>query len=195
MHVFTTEYSPSLLGSDPNKMASSDARFKPALRKEHDMSQNKRGRPAAIDHNKTETIVGMLSLGCTRANAARYVGCTPETLRKTAKRDPKFAERMRQAEMNLEMKHMNNLVNASGRSWRASAWVLERLNPRRFGRRRADAYSPDQIKGLIELVAGLLVDEVADSSDRKKICDRLERIAQKLDSVPEARRMIRSRVL
>ncbi len=159
------------------------------------MSQNKRGRPAALDNSKMDVIVGMLSLGCTRANAARYVGCAPETLRKTAYRDPKFAERMRQAEMNLEMKHMNNLTNASGRSWRASAWVLERLNPRRFGRRRADSFSPEQIKGLVEFLASLLVDEVAESADRKKICDRLERIVEKLDSVPEARRMIRSRML
>ena len=159
------------------------------------MSQNKRGRPEALDNTKREVIVGMLSLGCTRANVARYVGCSPETLRKTAYRDPKFAERMRQAEMNLEIKHLNNLTNASSKSWRASAWALERLNPRRFGRRRADSFSPEQIKGLIELVASLLVDEITESSDRKKISDRLERIVQRLDSVPDARRMIRTRVL
>ncbi len=163
------------------------ADYSPFLLEDEKMSQRKRGRPAALDNAKQDVIVGMLSLGCTRAAAARYLGCAPETVRKTAKRDDHFAERMRQAEMNLEMKHMSNLVNASGRSWRASAWALERLNPKRFGRRRPDAFSPDQIKGLIDYLGKLLGDEVPETPTRDRICDRLEQVVQRLDSITDDR--------
>ena len=48
-------------------------------------------------------ICGLLTLGSTRVLAARYVGCHPNTLRNTARRNPEFAEADAQGFVKVEM--------------------------------------------------------------------------------------------
>ena len=70
------------------------------------------GRPPVLDAAKKREIVAILSVGCSRVTAARYVGCHPDTIRKTALRDEKFAIQLRQAETTHEILHVKN-INAA----------------------------------------------------------------------------------
>ena len=89
--------------------------------------QPRRGRPPALDATKREVVAALLTAGWTRARAARYVGVSPQTVLNTAARDPEFAARLARAEARCRIEHFQNIAAASGRSWRASAWALERL--------------------------------------------------------------------
>src|SRR5438132_8482293 len=95
------------------------------------------GRPPVLDAAKKREIVAILSVGCSRVTAARYVGCHPDTIRKTALRDEKFAIQLRQAETTHEILHVKNINAAAkeGRYWRGAAWALERGYPQRYGLR------------------------------------------------------------
>ena len=56
------------------------------------------GRRPVLDDAKQREI-WPLSVGCSRADAARYVGCAVSTILNTARRQAEFAERLRHAEM------------------------------------------------------------------------------------------------
>ncbi len=90
------------------------------------------GRPPALDVTKREVGVALVSVGCTRTQAAKYLEVSPQTVLNTARRDPEFARRLNRAEADLQRKHLRNVRSACGRSWRASVWALQQLAPERF---------------------------------------------------------------
>lgn len=96
-------------------------------------AKRRRGRPPSLDATKREVVVALLTAGWTRTRAARYVGVSPQTLINTAARDPAFATRLSNAEAVARVEHYCNIAAASGRSWRASAWALERLSASDLG--------------------------------------------------------------
>ena len=52
-----------------------------------------RGRPPVLDEAKKREILAILTVGCSRRTAARYVGCTASTIQNTAERDAHFARK------------------------------------------------------------------------------------------------------
>ncbi len=127
-------------------------------------------------------MVAILSVGCSRATAAQYVGCHPTTITRTATRDPEFDQQLRQAESMLEIKHLRNIDAAAKdtRYWRAAAWALERKYPDRWGQRRAHALSPEQIGQALEQFAQLVIEEVTEDETRNRILKRLDELAAAL---------------
>ena len=83
----------------------------------------------------------ILSTGCDRLAAAKYVGCSPADLRRAMRNVPQFAADVRRNEAAIEMTHMRNVRNAArdDKHWRASVWWLERRAPERYGRRATPA--------------------------------------------------------
>jgi hypothetical protein len=53
----------------------------------------KRGRPTLLGEARRREICALVSTGIRRISAARYVGCSRSTLRRTCDRDPQFAEK------------------------------------------------------------------------------------------------------
>ena len=53
-----------------------------------DSPEPQQGRPAVLDPTKRQRIAALLAVGCSRRVAARYVGCSPSTITRTAARDP-----------------------------------------------------------------------------------------------------------
>ena len=101
----------------------------------------------------------IISVGCDRDTAAKYVGCTVEQLSDHAIREPRFAEDLRRAEAGCEVAHMRNIQQASkeDRHWRASVWWLERRLPERYGKREADTIGPrGAAKSTVATLAGVL---------------------------------------
>ncbi len=78
----------------------------------------------SLDEGKRREVIAILSVGCSRATAAQYVGCHGTTITRTATRDAEFARQVRQAESLLEIKHLKNIDAAAKdtRYWRAAAW-------------------------------------------------------------------------
>jgi hypothetical protein len=124
-------------------------------------------------------IYGILSVGCDRQTAANFVGCSLAAIRQTMQRDPAFADGVCRAEAGAELNHMRNVQQAAKdeKHWRASVWWLERRAPERYGPRGPGAIQSRQLKAFIEILSGILCDEVRDAAERQRILDRLNALA------------------
>ena len=129
-----------------------------------------------LDWKKQKIIIAILSIGCSRRTAARYVGCTPASIQATAKVDEKFREQLCQAEKNAEIEFTKCVHNAAlqERYWKAATWMLERLNPEDFGKKQVDTLPPAEIAKIITRLAEIIVEEVKNPAVRKKILARVE---------------------
>lgn len=128
-----------------------------------------------LDAYRKREVLAILSVGCSRRTAARYVGCSPSTIARTAQRDAAFAEELRKAELKAQILFMKNIAAAARKEpyWRAAAWALERLNPEEFGPRKPDLLTADQVRELLAEFADLVVQEVPAAKYRKNILRRL----------------------
>ncbi len=139
----------------------------------------RRGRPPVLHEIKRREILAIISVGCSRRTAARYVGCAPTTIQNTAERDPQFAVQLDHAEKQPELTQLKNITAAAKKPqyWRAAAWVLERINPRRYAPRAPDVITRDQIARLLDAFARIVAEEVPVDRFRKNIIKRLDRLA------------------
>lgn len=140
-----------------------------------------------LDEFRKREILAILSVGCSRRTAARYVGCSPSTIRRTAERDPAFAESLHKAESKAQILFMKNIAAAARKEqyWRAAAWALERLNPEDYAARSPHSVTLEQIRTLVSEFARIIVEEVPLAAHRKRILRRLERLGREWD-VPHA---------
>ena len=67
--------------------------------------------------------------GCGLREAARYVRCNINTIRREAERNPEFDERLRSSETYAQLSPLRAMQHAVGTHWRAAAWMLERAFP------------------------------------------------------------------
>jgi hypothetical protein len=136
----------------------------------------KGSRPFALDEGKKREILAILSMGCSRRAAAKYVGCAPATIVNTARRDPEFAAQLQRAESKAEIGYMKNIQKAASKEqyWRAAAWALERKYPDQYALRSPDAISRDEVIALLTQLAGLITQEVPVARFRKGLLKRLQ---------------------
>jgi hypothetical protein len=138
----------------------------------------KRGRPPVLDERKQREILAIISVGCSRRCAAYYVRCSPKTIRNTAKRDPEFAENLKQADSHGEVFWMK-CINAAAKKeqyWRAAAWALEHIRPERYGKRPPEAITVDQISQLLAQFAKIVAEEIPVDKYRKAVLRRFEEL-------------------
>ncbi len=129
------------------------------------------------DQKREATLI--ISVGCDRETAAKYVGCTPASLEETAHADPAFAVALRRAEAGCELAHMRNLQQAARdeRHWRASVWWLERRAPERYARRDVGAVSRRELVRFLGAVASGIAGVVRHEEDRQRVLDKLSELA------------------
>ncbi len=140
---------------------------------------NSEGRPRLLaDEEKRRTLLAMISVGAGREAAARHVGCSVWTVAREAVRDPEFDRRLRDAETSAALLPLRRLREASGTHWRAAAWLLERLNPEQFIRRRPDTLTPTELNAMLEQVVGILAEEFGDKDQQQRILRRLEEVQE-----------------
>lgn len=147
----------------------------------------KTGRPPVLDEYKRREILAIVSVGCSRRTAARYVGCSVSTIQNTAARDPAFGQRLRRAEHSAEVGYMRNIQKAAAKEqyWRAAAWALERINPDDFAPRRPDALRIDQAVALLMELTEILVEEIPAARYRKAVLRRVQELAARIQNRPE----------
>jgi hypothetical protein len=131
------------------------------------------GRPRALDEYKRREVCALVAAGCGIEGAARYVGVNPNTIRREAMRNPEFHEKLRNAELASQLEPLHAMRRAAATHWRAAAWLLERTNPGRFGRRNPDAVTPAQLDAILSSVVEGILDELPDAETIERVRDRV----------------------
>lgn len=107
------------------------------------------GRPSKLTPKTHTALVTALTSGCYRETAAKVAGIGVSTLyrwleqgeadiehnRTTPYRE--LREAIEKAEADAEKKLLDTIQAAAPKNWQAAAWMLERKNPDRWGRRDA----------------------------------------------------------
>lgn len=134
------------------------------------------GRRPVLDQYKKREILAIISVGCSRRTAARYVGCAPSTIANTAERSTAFARSLRQAEQKSEIDNIKNIQDAAKKAqyWRAAAWILERRNPEDFAPKNPNAITIADIRQLLAEFVQIIMEEVTVAEYRKRILKRLD---------------------
>jgi len=140
-----------------------------------------RSKQLALDEAKRRVVLALISIGCSRRMAARYVGCSPTTIARTAARDAEFARGLGEAECNAQIANLKNIQRAARKDqyWRAGAWMLERLNPKEFAPRSADVVTVEQVKRMVAELAEVIVERVPERYHRPVLA-RLKRMVSGL---------------
>jgi len=146
----------------------------------------------SLDITKRREVCAILAVGGSRVVAARYVGCSVTTIYRTALRDDEFREQLRHAVSQHELAHLNNIQSAAKltQHWRAAAWLLERRYPQRYRARPVDAVTAEELSPVLEQMAEIVVREVTNPADRRRIRAKLRR----LTSLAVQRRRLRDQV-
>ena len=113
-----------------------------------------------LDAFKKQVILRLVTEGNTRPTAARVVGCAPSTILRTAYRDPQFGLDLVQAESLFTVNATQNLNHAASQDkyWRASAWLLERLEPERFAPRKPKTLTEAEVGRLFVSIVDHLIE-------------------------------------
>lgn len=153
------------------------------------MSKNKGGRPRSLDEDKKLEAVALFSAGCSWKAAARYVGCSANTLRREADRDKAFGERLRQAQVRSQLEPLQALRKKAATHWRAAAWLLERIDPEQFVRFDRQLYQPQEVADLLENLKTVLEENLLDFPNRFIAVEIVSR-AQREAYLPSGRRKL-----
>jgi hypothetical protein len=137
-------------------------------------------RRRALDDMKQRELLAILSVGCSQTMAAKYVGCSPQTIRREAARDAKFAKKLRQVRGNAELGLVKNIRKAANKEqyWRAAAWALERMFPEKYARRGPDVITPEQLAQVLEQLMERVMRHVPVGEYRKNIVKDVESLAR-----------------
>lgn len=135
-----------------------------------------------LTKKQKDEILAIITVGCSRKVAARYVGCTPLFIRKTAQQDAAFASQLQHAEEQAEITSMKS-INAAARQeryWKAAAWILERKNPEEYRLRAPGTFNAAQLKFIVEHLSAIITEEVKAPTYRKRVLARFEEFLKKL---------------
>lgn len=118
-------------------------------------------RPAKLTKELTSKITRFIRDGNSPATSASLAGISPSTyfywMKKGSNKEPgylEFSESIERAIVQSIALRVGEITTAAKRgSWRASAWMLERLAPESFGKQRTDSsefdpYRPEMTQGV-----------------------------------------------
>lgn len=109
-----------------------------------------------------EQVLLIFSLGMSYEQAGDYAGCPPEAILAEESRDPKFDEQLRHCELRSEVKCLKSLHEAlkDVKNWRVAAWLLERLYPERYAKRKPDLVHRSEITLALHSVSQIILTRV-----------------------------------
>lgn len=148
------------------------------MTKDKESKTEKKTGNIVLDERKRREICAILSLGCSRRTAARYVGCSPTTLTAVAIRDKKFQQEINRAEQSAKIEYMRNIQQATKKAqyWRAAVWVLEHRYPEDYGSRKAGTVTTDQLQQMLNQMVEIIIEEVP-VAFRDKLLQRFAEIS------------------
>jgi hypothetical protein len=112
-----------------------------------------------LTESQKETICRFLARGHSNEMAADYAGCTLEMIQKEELFDHAFAERCAHSRLRSEIVLLQRMTNATDdkKNWRAASWLLERLYPERYARRKPRTYTRAQLEEHLSGLGQILV--------------------------------------
>lgn len=121
---------------------------------------NKTGRRSKITPELIDRICGHIANGAFFRNAVALCGVGASTAYDWLKRGESeagglhsaFVEAKKRADASFEQRHIAGINDHSNLSWQASAWMLERRFPERWGRKRVEVTGPLLAIGAAEIV-------------------------------------------
>lgn len=139
------------------------------------------GRPRALDDVKRREVIALISAGSSVEGAARYVGCAASTIRREALRNPQFNEDLRRASLTAELNPLQAIREASKKYWRAGAWLLERINPQRFGKQSVRHVKPEHVQEFIQIMGDIIKEEIRSPDAFRRIAERFQKLANEAE--------------
>jgi hypothetical protein len=137
------------------------------------------GRPPVFDHVKQQTFLRLIAAGLSVRDAARQIGVSRSTIFHRKQENPAFAAACDQARFQTLPALLEHVQSEGARSWRASAWLLERLRPDLFGRRVALGFDPAVPKPPKPRPASVATEEmVVDFIDSLRLLPEAQAVAK-----------------
>ena len=130
-----------------------------------------RGRPRVLDEVKRGEVCALISGGFSVRHAARYVGCSANTIQRELERNAEFQKAFRRSQMLVQLNPLRAMQLAAATHWRAAAWLLERMFPERFGRRQPAGFTAKQARALLSELVEIVKSEVRDPAR----CERMQK--------------------
>ena len=137
-----------------------------------------------LTSKQKKAVLAILSVGCSRAAAARCVRCSPYILNREMSEHPQFAMDITKAEEGIEIFFLSRLRNAAQKEqhWRAAAWFLERRFPQRYGGKKQENLTAERVQRFMTSCLQIIAEELPDKEHREKILDRLSVEMEGLDA-------------
>jgi hypothetical protein len=147
----------------------------------NNFSKSRPGRPRALDEYKRREICAVIHMGCSLEAAARYVGCSASTVRREANRNPEFNDALRRSGCSAQLMPLQAMREFAKKYWRAAAWLLERMDPQRFGKLNIRYVDVEQFQAILETTGNVLRDEIHDPADLQRVLEKLHEICKLAD--------------
>ena len=132
------------------------------------------GRPRVLDETKRREICALVSAGASLESAAEYVGCSYVTIYRERQRNESFRTRLGRARATRQLAPLQMMRQAAQTHWRAAAWLLERLDPDHFGRRRPHAFGAKELRALKRDLLDIFGDAIDQPQSREEMSERLQ---------------------
>lgn len=126
-------------------------------------------RPRFLTPERCRDLLAYVTAGLRLDHAARYVGCSVRTIRREADANDQFRRDLAAAELSVRSDPEKLMSRAAGSYWRAAAWMLERRDPHRFGRRRSDACGPQELEEICTTLIEVALAAASDDQVRRSL--------------------------
>jgi hypothetical protein len=116
------------------------------------------GRPRELTRPKRDELLHRIGQGASLAQAAKIVGVSLRTVQREAKTDDEFHHDLAIAQDDAPVDPERQLNRAARAHWRAAAWMLERSDPDRYGKRPAKSCSHEKLRDMITYLIELALE-------------------------------------
>jgi hypothetical protein len=128
----------------------------------HSSPPRRRGRPRRLNETELCEICAYVSGGLGLEEAAEYVRCSVNTIRREANRNPEFEKDLHDAMLRAQLHPLRAMQKAVATHWRAAAWMLERMFPERFGRPDPGSFGAREARELLAEILSIFRAELED---------------------------------
>jgi hypothetical protein len=134
-----------------------------------------------FDETKKKQLCTILGVGGTFDMAREYLGCSLRTIQREMERDEKFAQEVREAAMNAEVKCLETIQKAQtdkNTFWRPATWLLERLHPKRYEKAKRDLIPMNAFPEAMISACDMAISCMAPEDIRKQLEPKIDEFIQ-----------------
>ncbi|MBL9083352.1 MAG: hypothetical protein JNK76_16170 [Planctomycetales bacterium] len=143
-----------------------------------------------FDLEKQQRLCAMVSVGTSVRRAAELCEVGEAAVRARQRRDAGFRAQIEQALQLRELTPLRHIREACGKNWRAAAWMLERIKPAEYARRKADSWQPHEVAATMRSFAEMMIEvlrrEVADRDERVRVAKEFTAICRRVEAIQQS---------